>query len=109
MRKAWLMAVTLFAAPAAAVEPDDPEIIVDPDADAEVEVIPEEEPEVIIVEDEKAKDEGPGASLSAGGGVFGFAEENARDATTDVGAAYSARLHLGTNSPLGFELAYIGT
>jgi hypothetical protein len=95
------VAMTLAAAPApAALGP----------FSQEVEVIGEddEKPNVVIVDDDD-EDEGPGASLSAGGGVFGFTNETVQDATTDVGAAYQARLHLGTNTPLGFELAYIGT
>lgn len=50
----------------------------------------------------------PGFTLSAGGGVIGFSEEETRDVTS-TGGAYQARLGIGTRTPIAIEVAYIGS
>jgi hypothetical protein len=51
----------------------------------------------------------PGYSVSLGGGVFGYASDEARDVTTNVGGTYTARLTVGTREPLGLEVDYLGS
>jgi hypothetical protein len=64
---------------------------------------------VIYVEDEdNDRFYGSGIGLEAGGGVNEFARGPV-SAMTDTGGAWSARLTVGTRSPLAFEAAYIGT
>ena len=46
--------------------------------------------------------------VSAGGGISEFANTNVRD-ITDVGGAWTARIIVGTRSPVALEAAYIGT
>ena len=50
----------------------------------------------------------PGVSFTAGGGVHSFVDENIK-ALAPLGASYSARLLVGTRSPLALEVAYIGS
>lgn len=49
-----------------------------------------------------------GMSISIGGGVVGFIDQDARD-FTDEGGAWEARLTLGTRTPLAIEAGYVGT
>lgn len=51
----------------------------------------------------------PGYSITAGGGVLGFAKSATRDLTDTVGGNYTARLAIGTRSPIAVELGYIGS
>lgn len=81
-----------------AVEPMEPAPVV-------AEPMIEEEP--IVVEEEE-EDFGFGMSLSLGGGVSDFIDDDAED-ITDVGGAWDARLAIGTRSILGLEAAYVGT
>ena len=69
------------------------------------------EPQVKVTTTEVTthKAEGPGFGILVGGGIFGFGDSAARDATTDIGANYTARVVGGINMPLAFELGYIGT
>jgi hypothetical protein len=48
-----------------------------------------------------------GMSVSAGGGVIGFADEATRD-FAEVGAMWGARFTFGTRLPIGAEAAYTG-
>lgn len=71
-----------------------------------------EAPTYVVVppaeEKEPKKKSGPGVSITAGGGVFGFSDGAVND-VADVGGAYSARLGVGTRSLISLELAYEGT
>lgn len=49
-----------------------------------------------------------GMSAEVGGGVTGFTDSDAQDAT-DPGGSWTARLTIGTRSLIGAEAAYIGT
>jgi hypothetical protein len=68
-----------------------------------------------MTEEEKARDEEvsrraptAGIGVSAGAGVIGFSNGDVND-IIDPGVAYTARLHVGGNSPIGFEAGYIGS
>ena len=49
-----------------------------------------------------------GMSVTAGGGVAGFTDDRMRS-MTDTGASWDARFVVGTRSPVGFEIGYLGT
>jgi len=49
-----------------------------------------------------------GMGLSAGGGVIGFTDSQARDNVND-GGEWEARLTIGTRIPVGLDLAYVGS
>lgn len=49
-----------------------------------------------------------GVAMALGGGVEGFTNESARDATND-GGNWNVRVAIGTKLPVGFEAAYIGS
>lgn len=49
-----------------------------------------------------------GMGASVGGGVVGFTGKDMRN-VTDVGGSWTARLIVGTQIPIGFEAAYLGT
>lgn len=49
-----------------------------------------------------------GASITAGGGVGGFADNEMRE-TTDVGGSWDVRAAIGTRTLIGFEAGYLGT
>jgi hypothetical protein len=103
------LAAALLAAPAMA-QTDDDLVIDDDQGDNETNVIveqPEPSPRLIIVDDDD--DEGPGISVSAGGGIFSFSDNDARNLTTEVGPTYGARVHLGSRMPVSVELGYIGS
>ncbi len=90
------------------VVPVIPVVPVDPDA------VDEEERTGVItapVEEEvEEEDRRPmfGLGVSAGAGVTGFANDNAND-IIDPGVDYTARLHVGGNSPIGLEAGYVGS
>jgi hypothetical protein len=68
-----------------------------------------EEPDInVYIEDDDDRPRYGGIGISAGGGVNEFGNENLRD-ITDTGGAWTARLILGTRSPIALEAAYIGT
>lgn len=55
------------------------------------------------------RDDGLGFSVTAGGGIFGYTDEDTRDATSEIGGNYTARLAIGTRRPVGFEIGYVGS
>lgn len=66
-------------------------------------------------EEPRAEDERPGhlltpngMSVSIGGGVVGFIEDDMRD-FTGTGGSWEARVTYGTRSPIAVEAAYVGT
>ena len=51
-----------------------------------------------------------GIGFNIGGGVAGFTESAVRDVVdSDVSGLWSARMTLGTHTPLGVDISYIGT
>lgn len=52
---------------------------------------------------------GIGIGIGAGGGVVGFVDDSLRNTTGNVGGMWSLRVALGTHTPLGVELAYLGS
>lgn len=51
-----------------------------------------------------------GVSTILGGGVTGFTDKTMRDATTsNVGGLWDLRVTLGSHTPIGLDLAYVGT
>ena len=58
--------------------------------------------------DERGTLESLGFSLTAGGGVSGFTNESARDATQD-GGGWDVRATIGTRKPLAAEISYLGS
>ncbi len=77
------------------------------ETDIEIHAAPPPEPEPAEIQVMEEPKKGPGFSVSAGGGVFGFAGD-AND-LADEGGAYTARLGIGTRQLVGFEVAYVGT
>lgn len=104
--------------PADPVDPSDPApspITVPPPAPEPVIVAPPPaEPTPVDVDvhvHNLGKEEEPqpiGVSLTVGGGVFGFTDENMRD-TAAAGGSWDVRAAIGTRSPIAVEAAYIGT
>jgi hypothetical protein len=53
---------------------------------------------------------GIGVGITIGGGITGFTDRAMRDAvTSDVGGLWDARLSLGTHTPVGLDVSYLGT
>jgi hypothetical protein len=77
----------------------------------EIIVEEDDDPDVIVIneDDDDVDAHKPYVGISAGGGVTSFSDSDVRDLTADAGGAYTARLHIGTTTPVGFELGYIGT
>lgn len=50
----------------------------------------------------------PGFAITAGGGLVGFSKKEARNVTS-TGGTYTARLGIGTRTPLAVEVAYLGS
>lgn len=51
-----------------------------------------------------------GVSTILGGGITGFTDKTMRDATTsNVGGLWDLRVTLGSHTPIGLDLAYVGT
>jgi len=69
----------------------------------------EKKPQVIVVQPEKPSwEKGYGAAVSLGGGVSRFTDPGMRR-TAGTGGFWDLRGHFGLRSPLGFEVAYIGS
>lgn len=62
-----------------------------------------------VVTETPQPESGFGISVNVGGGVTGFADSTMRDATSDAGGAWNARVSIGTRSMLGLDLQYVGT
>jgi hypothetical protein len=123
-RVTWFALLFAGAGTAFAQAPD-PDVDRDIDIDVDVDAPPPPPPQPAqpvyqepvytqpIVEPTPIEDEGwsferMGFGLTVGGGVAGFTNDTMRT-FTDIGGGWSARVTLGTNSPLAFEAAYIGT
>ena len=53
---------------------------------------------------------GFGVSTVLGGGVSGFTNETMRDSvTTDVSGLWDLRVTIGSHTPIGFDITYVGT
>jgi hypothetical protein len=92
------------AAPPAPAPPPPSVVVVQPPPPAPAPAPVTYESEPGTMEDMRAV----GFSLSLGGGVTDFTDEDMRD-TTGVGGSWAVRATLGTKTPIGFEGSYIGS
>jgi hypothetical protein len=106
-------------------QPQAPDVDVDVDVHTPVQPVqpaqpqpgyvqPAAPPPVVLGEEEdmwrdRSLRSGIGISAAIGGGIGGFTEQAMRDTTSDIQGLWNLRVTLGTRTPIGLDLNYLGS